>query len=214
MDLSSAELLFEPSSRRCFVLVGEGARSVDSMQDMLVLSSYLPLRICERDTRPQLQGKARLMRHSDNGHALQLFNPQGEATDEPQLLKPAIVSSATAEWSYGLYSDRWMDCDAELEISEAHMVGLRLFLPERVGLIGKWLTVQIDGEDVSHFEVDRGMISEHWVTLPEGLTEACRLAFRWSYEEPISLSSDQRSLGAVMVQMNLDRMGWKEVVAS
>lgn len=214
MNIAQARLRFEPDSRRWFFQSDEGAWSLDHSGDVTALASYLEMLVELPANRPALHGTASLRPGTETDHELVLKPLQGGTEPTVLPLRPAAVSTAALEWSFGLHEDKWLECEAEVVLTDTERVGFSFYLPERPGLLEKTVAFLAHGQQISELELHRGMLLEHWVDIPPQARAQCRLVLQSSYEEPIFLSEDGRSLGVIVVRMNLDNTTWKDVAAA
>lgn len=213
MNITPSRLRFEADSRRWFLESDDGVWALEAIGDPTTLASYLEIIVESSSSRPALQGKASLRPGDSTEHELVLKSLQGGAEQAVLPLWPVSVSTATSEWSFGLHEDNWLECEAELILGDTQKVGFTFYLPERPGLIEKALTFHLDGRSLSEVELSRGELQEHWVDIPDDARSYCRLTLQSSYEEPILVSEDDRSLGVILVRINLDNTMWKDVEA-
>ncbi len=202
------ELVFEPDRERWSVASGNDTWSL-SEHDGLTLASFMRLRVLALPSvsRPMPLGSAAVLSVEPDSVALKFVDHLGTSQVTLQELQPVKVSLAAADWIDGRFDDKWLATEGELKVVKAREVGLRLYLPKLVGLEDKSVFITIGDRDTVELVVTRGEVVEHWITLPPDLSTTTVL-FTCAYAEPNTLASDQRDLGVVVTELNLDRTEW------
>jgi hypothetical protein len=209
--VSVSELLFCPSSKRWLLRLDDDYWKITSRGDALVLASVLTLQIMGSQEVSKTnfpRGTATVASETSAGCILDFFDLSGRP-DRPQLqLAPLAVVRASVEWLEGYHQDRWLSCEAAISVEGARRIGIRTYLPPTVGQTEKSVRVLVDGNTLDQFEAVRSRVTEFWLDLGEVARSPHRLDLISAYPEVSAPGGDGRSLGFLVVSLNVDDKSW------
>lgn len=182
-----------------WILVWEGHQLLVTDQATIdVLVQTVPLSIVPPESvRPDLNERAVLIGRSENEISLKLQTRQGERFTRISLQENA---GPFAEWAYGDFDDRWIDCSAAIDIFMTASAYINVYLPERSPLGAKAVHLSFNGTSLSK-TVERGSITRLGPAKLNGATT--RVVLQSDSPEP-KINQDVRHLGVVLVSVDLD----------
>lgn len=170
-----------------------------------VLAGHLPISFLdgpEHRLRDDAMGDAQIT----TGGALQLISRDPQHAPVTVPLPTPAPPSGFASWAEGMHPDGWIELSARLSLEGVRRLGLRCYLPPIDGQNSKTMNLRLDDAHMPSADIARDKLTEVWCDLPASYGE---LHIDLAYIEPMLGQQDQRLLGCVIAEINLDGGSWQ-----
>jgi len=182
-----------------------------SVSDALDLAAFLEVEILDRSASDYLviaKGRAIISDQNNRQCVLDLKPFSTDEEDSSIVVTPAVIELSIVDCLDGFHEDQWVETEAVLGTEGIRTLGLKFFLPETDVKQVKVLDFYLGDKKLTTTKMQRGQLEEIWLDLPAN-EEPKNITIRASYKEPNS--QDERSLGMIFAEINMNLAGWQSV---
>lgn len=207
----SPKLIHNLATGKWLLKNGGETWTVIATMDALAILSFLELDPVDQNSPDYLavsQGKAQIISMDEYSCLLELTPFKGGKSKKLEI-HPAQVDFGIVDCISGFHSDQWVETESIMALEDVRSLGLRFYLPEDKTKGNKTLDCYLGGRKIQTLEMKRGAMEEVWLDIGETELSRSELRLKASYKEPNA--SDERSLGMIFSEININLTDWQPV---
>ncbi len=180
-----------------------------STSDALTIAGYLQINVIDKSSSDYLviaKGEASIVEDLDfECHVSLLPTSEGEKPFSV-MVYPQEVNFGLLDCYRGFHSDLWVETDAAIVVENIQALGLKFYLPANKDQKEKKLECFVGDKLVASVDLVRGDPTEFWIDGLDKKSGPKEIRLKCGYKE--SDSSDERDLGMIFVDYNINLTEW------
>ena len=204
------KLIYNLATGKWLLKVEEDFWTFRSTSDALTIAGYLQINVIDKSTSEYLvvaKGFAAVVKNPDKSCQLSLTPVSIDEKPSEYVVYPQLVNFGILDCYRGFHTDLWVETDATIIVESIQTLGLRFYLPDNPDHKNKKLDFFIDEKKIASIDLQRGDPTEIWIDVTDPEAGPREIRLRCDYKEPNA--SDERNLGMIFVDYNVNLTEWK-----